>query len=373
MTKILTCNAGSSSLRLGLFERREGALVRLRDMYVEAAAPGDPAPLTHLLADVQGEIAAAAHRIVHGGRRHGACRIDAGVEREIGEHAPLAPLHNPVALRWLQACRGLLGGEVPQIAVFDTAFYADLPPVAATYPLPVEVCHEHGLRRYGFHGIAHGALWRRWRALRPELPQGGKVITLQLGAGCSATAIAHGRPIDTSMGFTPLEGLMMATRAGDVDPGLLLHLQRRAGWSAEALEDTLTRRSGLRGVSGVSGDMRELLRSHDPRAVLAIEMFCYRVRKYIGAYLAALGGVDAVLFGGGIGQHAPEVRARILAGLESLGIEFDPHRNVQAVGAAACISTADSRIALHVLPVDEDAVLAEEADNLMNTGLRTGG
>jgi acetate kinase len=368
---ILTCNAGSSSLRLALFERQDGALVRLRQAHHEAVEPGDPAPLARLLAELPGGIAAVAHRIVHGGRRHGSCRIDADVEREIGQYAPLAPLHNPAALRWLQACRRQVGEQIPQIAMFDTAFYADLPPVAATYPLPDEVCREHGLRRYGFHGIAHAAMWRHWCALHPELPRGGRVISLQLGAGCSATAIAQGHALDTSMGFTPLEGLMMATRSGDIDPGLLLHLQRHAGLSVEALEELLTRRSGLLGVSGASGDMRELLQSRDPRATLAVEMFCYRVRKYIGAYLAALGGADGVLFGGGIGQHSPQIRARILAGLGSLGIELDPQHNEQTVGAAECISAARSRIEVRVVPVDEDAVLAGEAEILLNTGLRT--
>lgn len=370
---ILTCNAGSSSLRLALFERQGAELVRVRAAHHEAADPGDPAPLAQLLAECPPGIAAVAHRIVHGGRCRRTCRIDAGVEHEIAACAPLAPLHNPVALRWLHACREQLGADVPQFAVFDTAFYADLPPVAATYPLPEEVCREHGLRRYGFHGSAHAAMWRRWRALHPELPQGGRVISLQLGAGCSATAIAYGRAIDTSMGFTPLEGLMMATRAGDVDPGLLLYLQRHAGLGADALETMLTRASGLRGVSGSSGDMRDLLRSRDQRAALAIEMFCYRARKYIGAYLAALGGADAVLLGGGIGEHNPQIRARILSGLEDLGLVLDPRQNEQVIGVPALISATASRIEVHVMAVDEDAVLAEEAEELINTGLRAEG
>jgi acetate kinase len=357
--KILTINAGSSSLRLALFERRGADLVELFRTHHEANESGGALAAT--LERASGAIDLVAHRIVHGGRRNGSCRIDAGVEQEIVEYAPLAPLHNPVALQWLQACRRLLGGEVPQIAVFDTAFYADLPPVAAAYPLPVELCREHGLRRYGFHGIAHAAMWRRWSSLHPGLAHNGRVISLQLGAGCSATAVAQGRAIDTSMGFTPIEGLMMALRSGDIDPGLLIHLQRRAGLSVEALEDVLIHRSGLRGVSDASGDMRELLRSPDPRAALAVEMFCYRVRKYIGAYLAVLGGADAVLFGGGIGEHQPEVRQRILAGLEGLGLALDPERNAAAVGNDACISRMDSRIEVRVVPVDEERMLAEEA------------
>lgn len=362
--KILTCNAGSSSLRLALFEGGDGTLVRLRQAHCET--PDDDALLASLLEPGPLAIDAVVHRIVHGGRRRQSCRIDAEVEREIEACAPLAPLHNPAALRWLRACRRRFGSAVPQIAVFDTAFYADLPAVAATYALPEALCSVHGLRRYGFHGSAHAAMWRRWCALHPELPQGGRVVSLQLGAGCSATAVAGGRAIDTSMGFTPLEGLMMATRAGDVDPGLLLHLQRYAGMNAAALESMLAHDSGLRGVSGASGDMRALLASDDPRAALAVEMFCYRARKYLGAYLAALGGADGVLFGGGIGEHQPVIRARILNGLDALGIRLDPARNAAAARGDARISAEGSRIEARVVAVDEETVLVDEAVALMS-------
>lgn len=370
---ILTVNAGSSSLRLALFQRQGRDLVRIRQSHHEATALAGGEPIAQILQGTSSGVDAVAHRVVHGGRQHKSCRIDAEVEREIREYASLAPLHNPAALHWLQVCRQQLGWDMPHIAVFDTAFYADLPQVAATYPLPYELCREHDVRRYGFHGSAHAAMWRRWCALHPELPRGGKIISLQLGAGCSATATAQGRAIDTSMGFTPLEGLMMATRPGDVDPGLLIHLQRRAGMNAETVEDMLIHRSGLRGVSGLSGDMRELLGSRDPRAALAVEMFCYRARKYIGAYLAALGGANAILFGGGIGEHIPEIRARILGGLEDLGVVLDTERNNAAIGVDACVSTMESRIEARVVPVDEARVLAEEAVILLNKdlGLRT--
>lgn len=368
--RLLIVNAGSSSLRLALYERRGGALACLRQAHREGAGPEDPAPLEKLLEDFPGAIAAVAHRVVHGGRRRRSCRIDAEVEREIGEFAPLAPLHNPAALGWIAYCRRRFGAGVEQIAVFDTAFYADLPPEAAAYPLPHALSREYGLRRYGFHGSAHAAMWRRWCALRPELPSGGRVISLQLGAGCSVTATAQGRAIDTSMGFTPLEGLMMATRPGDLDPGLLIHLQRHAGLDPAGLEELLTHRSGLLGVSGLSGDMRELLDSPDPHAGLAVAMFCYRARKYIGAYLAALGGADAVLFGGGIGEHSPAVRARILDGLDDLGLRLDLARNASAHGADARISAETSRIEARVMAVDEGRVLAEEAESLLNIGLR---
>ncbi|MBK8162321.1 MAG: acetate/propionate family kinase [Gammaproteobacteria bacterium] len=369
--RLLTVNAGSSSLRLALYERKGGELVCLRQAHAEADGAEDTAPLERLLDAAPGRIDAIAHRIVHGGRRSQSCRIDAAVEREIEACAPLAPLHNPPALRWIAHCRRRFGADTAQVAVFDTAFYADLPPVASTYALPHELAREHGLRRYGFHGSAHAAMVRRWRALRPDLPLGGRVISLQLGAGCSVTATAQGRAVDTSMGFTPLEGLMMATRPGDIDPGLLIHLQRRAGLGVDALEDLLTHRSGLRGVSGLSGDMRELLASREPRAELAVGMFCYRARKYVGAYLAALGGADAVLFGGGIGEHNPRIRSGILDGLEHLGILLDPVRNESATGTEARISADASRIEVRVMTVDEGRVLAEEAENILNTGLKT--
>jgi acetate kinase len=203
-------------------------------------------------------------------------------------------------------------------------------------------------------------MWRAWCRARPELPGGGRIVTLQLGAGCSATAIDEGRAVDTSMGFTPGEGLLMATRSGDIDPGLLIHLLRE-GIGIDALERLLMREGGLAGVSGLSGDMRVLLASDEPAARLAIDMYCLRARKYVGAYIAALGGVDGIVFGGGVGEHLPEVRARILQGLDAFGATLDAAANAAAVGSAARISTADSRIEVRVQPVDEAQVIAELA------------
>lgn len=200
---------------------------------------------------------------------------------------------------------------MPQVAVFDTAFYAGLPQVAATYALPRSLCAEYGLRRFGFHGLAHDALWRRWRELSGAQQSNSRVISLQLGAGCSITAMRNGKPLDTSMGFSPLEGLVMATRCGDVDPGLIVFLQRAKGLESAALERLLNRESGLLGVSGLSDDMRALLEAHSETARRAVDLYCYRARKYIGAYLMVLEGADAILFGGGVGENAPEVRARI--------------------------------------------------------------
>ena len=360
---VLTVNAGSSSVRLAAFAP-EAAALRAGSAERHDLDAGSPGEL--LTAFVKRHLPArprlVAHRVVHGGARLTSTRrIDAEVEAEIERIAPLAPLHNPVALAWVRACREVLGADVPQVAVFDTAFYAQLPEVAATYALPRELSTQHGLRRYGFHGLAHQALWSRWRALRPDVPDGGRVISFQLGAGCSVTAIDRGRPLDTSMGFSPLEGLVMATRCGDLDPGLVTFLQRVEGLSTGDMERLLNERSGLLGVSGVSGDMHKLLATDDPRTRLAVALYCYRARKYLGAYLAVLGGADALLFGGGVGENAAVVRAGILHGLGWAGMRLDAAANAATTGREGRISTADSGIEAWVIPVDEARILAQEA------------
>ena len=355
---LLTVNTGSSSVRLAVFASE---LKRFADARYPDA--GGAAPRLRAFLHERGvrDVGAVAHRVVHGGAKLiRPCVVDGEVEAEIERLASLAPLHNPVALAWIRACREVLGNDVTQVAVFDTAFYAHLPERARRYALPRALCEKHGLRRYGFHGLAHEAMWRRWRALRPELKDGGRVISLQLGAGCSITAVEHGHPIDTSMGFTPLEGLVMATRSGDVDPGLLTFLQRADTLTSDQLEHLLTHESGLHGLAG-EGDMQALLARDDPDARLAVDVYCYRARKYIGAYFAALGGVDAILFGGGVGEHAAPIRSKILADLESLGIVLDEAANQTAVGAEARISRDDSPVAVWVIPVDEAQVLARAA------------
>jgi acetate kinase len=282
-------------------------------------------------------------------------------ERALRELAPLAPLHLPVALEWVDVCRATLGADVPQVAVFDTAFFAGLPDVAAEYALPRELARAHKVRRYGFHGLAHDSMWRRWRALRPELDGGGRLISIQLGAGCSVAAVAHGAPLDTSMGFSPLEGLVMATRSGDVDAAAITHLMRRGVGDADAIDRILNTESGLLGVSGMSGDMRELLASEAAEARLAVELYCYRARKYVGAYLAVLGGADGIAFGGGVGEHAPAVREKILTGMEWCGVALDRDRNDAARGGEARIGAAGAHVDVWVLAVDEAEALAREA------------
>ncbi|HZS41054.1 MAG TPA: acetate/propionate family kinase [Polyangia bacterium] len=355
---ILTVNAGSSSVRLALFDAGGGALRPLLRARLEGDRLRPRDELRAFLAE-RARPDAIAHRIVHGGAKlTRPCAIDRAVEDEIARAAALAPLHNPRALEWIAAARELLPG-VRQIAAFDTAFFAELPDAAASYALPRALCREFGIRRWGFHGLAHQSMWRAWLAQNRERPN-ARVISFQLGAGCSAAAIAGGRPLDTSMGFTPLEGLVMATRSGDLDPGIIFHLLRERAVTLDGLERLLEARSGLAGVSGSSGDLGALLASTSDDARLAVELYVHRARKYLGAYLAVLGGADAVLFGGGVGEHLPEARARIASRLEWCGVQLDAERNARASGTAR-ISADGSRVEAWVIAVDEEAVLAGEA------------
>ncbi len=354
---LLTVNAGSSSIRLALYAHADGEL-RERARHHAAADPDSATDVlaAFLAATGNPTVTAIVHRVVHGGDRGpGAHPLDADLERTIAAHAQLAPLHNPPALAWMRACRAMLG-DTPQSAVFDTSLYRDLPAVARTYALPRDLASEWGLRRYGFHGIAHESMWHRWQALSDQA--GGRVISLQLGSGCSITALRDGRAVDTSMGFSPLEGLVMATRSGDVDPGLLLHLLRHEGMTPERLDALLNRESGLLGVSGISSDMRELIADGSEAAQFALDLYAYRTRKYIGAFLAALGGVDAILFGGGVGEHQPRMRAAILDGLQWAGTELDTAANQAATGGEARISSASSAVEVRVIAVDEAERLA---------------
>lgn len=365
---LVTVNTGSSSVRLAAFACGDGKSLSLRAAEHHALAGLDATQVLRrfLSANASGGVAAIAHRVVHGGRQLvSPCLLNEAAEREIARLAPLAPLHNPVALRWIAAARALLGDGTPQIGVFDTAFYAGLPEVARSYALPRALADRHEIRRYGFHGLAHQAMWRRWQALHPERARGGSIITLQLGAGCSVTAIADGAPQDTSMGFSPLEGLVMATRCGDVDPGLIGFLQRAEGWSPEELDRVLSTESGLLGLSGSSGDMRVLLSAEDDHARLAVDLYAYRARKYIGAYLAVLGGADAIVFGGGVGEHAPAVRAAVLKNMEWAGVRLDANANETILGQEGRISDIGSKIGVWVIPVDEQQILAQEALTLI--------
>jgi acetate kinase len=359
---ILTVNIGSSSVRLDMFRLKDSGLVRTHAHNLARRDAIDSGKtLDSFIHTVGVKPAAIAHRIVHGGETLVLPqRVNANLERTIERLKDLAPLHNPPALEWIRLCRERLP-DCFQVAVCDTAFYAGMPDVARTYPIDSVMARRHGLRRYGFHGLAHDAMCQRWCELAPRLVRGGRILSLHLGSGCSITAIHNGCAIDTSMGYSPLEGLVMATRSGDIDPGLLMHLQRKEGMSPQRMEQWLNDECGLLGVSGVSADMQELLLSGMPMARLAVQLFCYRARKYVGAFLAALGGADAVLIGGGIGEHAPEVRAAILRKFEWAGLHVDAAANNVAKKGDVRISSASSQIQVWVLTVDEAARMAHYA------------
>jgi acetate kinase len=287
------------------------------------------------------------------------------VLRGIEDTIDLAPLHNPANLKGVAAARAVLGAGVPQVAVFDTAFHQTLPAHAYLYAIPYQLYRRYKVRRYGFHGTSHRYVAHRWRQLTGTERDRTRLVTLHLGNGCSACAIVGGDSIDTSMGFTPLEGLVMGTRSGDIDPTVLDYVGAKEGLSATEAEALLNKQSGLLGVSGLTNDMRELLAEErenaDRRASLAIEMFCYRVRKYVGSYLAAMGGADALVFAGGIGENAAEIRARICAGLEWMGLDVDPARNDALVGGREGAFHADgSRLAAWVIPTDEELLIARD-------------
>lgn len=360
-TTVVTVNSGSTSVKLGAYEMpRRGDPKRIaKERYT-----GTTAEKTQILSSFVSKVRpnAVAHRVVHGGDRFtGPTRIDATVLAGIGELSELAPLHNPTAVSWIEAALKVCGPEVVQVGAFDTAFFADLPRVAREYAVARRIGTDHGVRRYGFHGLAHEAMLHRWQRLHPELPGGGRLITLQLGGGCSIAAISSGRPVDTSMGFSPLEGLVMATRSGDIDPAVVPYLQRRLSASADEILERLNRESGLAGLSGGSSDLSALTSSTDPGAHFAVDLYCYRARKYIGSYLAVLGGCDGIAFGGGVGEHVPVVRARVLEGLQWAGVELDRTGNEACQGQEARISLAHSQVAVHVIPVDEDAELMAAA------------
>jgi acetate kinase len=318
-----------------------------------------------------GDIDAVGHRVVHGGERFsGSVLIDGAVRRGIEENIDLAPLHNPHNLRGIQAVEEVLGASVPQAAVFDTAFHSTLPEHAYLYAIPYSLYRRHRVRRYGFHGTSHRYVAYRYRKLTGTPREQTRLITLHLGNGCSICAISAGHSVDTSMGFTPLEGLVMGTRSGDVDPAVLDYIASKEGLSLNEVEMLLNKQSGLLGVSGLTHDMRELLAESaehdDRRAKLAIELFCYRARKYIGSYLAALGGADAVVFTGGIGENSAMVRRGIVQDLEWLGLELDEAANEGAVGGAeARVSKPDARLQAWVIPTDEELLIARDTARLV--------
>lgn len=312
------------------------------------------------------EIEAVGHRVTHGGERFWrSVRIDDDVIRGIEETIELAPLHNPNNLKGIQAARAALGPGIPQVAVFDTAFHHTLPDWAYLYAIPYQWYRRHRVRRYGFHGTSYRYIGYRYRSITGRTRDQTKIIALHLGNGCSACAIDAGSSVDTSMGFTPLEGLVMGTRSGDLDPAILDHVASKEGYSSPEIEGILNKQSGLLGVSGLTNDMRELLAEEaehgDRRARLAIDLFAYRARKYIGSYLAAMNGADALIFAGGIGENASAVRARICDGLQWMGITIDSEKNDAMInGKEGRIDAAGSRLEVWVIPTDEELLIARD-------------
>ena len=389
--KVLVLNCGSSSIKVRLYQM-PGGTVLARGLVERIGEPASALVWQHngqsqrtelaIVDHRQGmdaifsallghggaideirQIGAVGHRVVHGGEQFtGSVLIDDQVIASIERVADLAPLHNPPNLTGIQAAMNALPG-IPQVACFDTAFHATIPQVACIYALPYDLYEKFGIRRYGFHGTSHRYVARRAAQLLGRSKYEINCITAQLGNGCSITAVRNGRSVDTSMGLTPLEGLVMGTRSGDIDPAILFYLADH-GYDIASLNTLCNSQSGLLGLSGESNDMRTLgkkAKAGDRRAQLAIDIFCYRIKKYIGMYSAVLGQVDAVVFTGGIGENAADVRAAACGGLEQLGIVIDAELNHQTVGRKEGVITApDSKVTVLVIPSDEEAAIATD-------------
>jgi acetate kinase len=393
--KVLVLNCGSSSIKYQLFDMpartllAKGMIERIgeaqaamihqegNDKQKQPIAAADheqamDAILAKLMHAEGGRksteepIGAVGHRVVHGGEAFtGSVLITEEVIASIEKTAQLAPLHNPPNLTGIRAAMHALP-DAPQIACFDTAFHATIPQLAYMYALPYELYEKHGVRRYGFHGTSHRYVARRAAELLGRHKYDINCITCHLGNGSSITAVKDGRSVDTSMGLTPLEGLVMGTRCGDIDPAILFHLAAN-GYDLKTLNDLCNKKSGVLGISGCSNDMRTLVdeaAKGNERAALAIDMFCYRIKKYIGAYYAVLGHLDAIVFTGGIGENAGVVREKICAGLEELGIKLDPQRNNQTSHEARHVEVEGGRVTILVIPTDEEGVIAADTYEL---------
>jgi len=389
--KVLVLNCGSSSVKFQFIETSpelaaagqdrllaRGSVERIGE---SAGVPDHEHAIRLVLASLTDpqrgairqpeEIDAVGHRMVHGGEHfREPVVIDEGVLRAIEDCVPLAPLHNPHNLTGYRASRRLLP-HARHVAVFDTAFHQTLPPKAYTYGLPYQLALRHRLRRYGFHGTSHRYLMLRFAELHQRAPETFNLITCHLGNGCSMCAIERGRAVDCSLGFTTLVGLLMGTRTGDVDAGAILQLMAWEQLSVERMHEILYKQSGLYGLSGISNDVRTLLehaRAGQARARLALEVFCYGIQKYIGAYYAALGGADAVIFSAGIGENAPEIRAAVCDPLGALGIRLDAEKNARAVGLEMDISAADAPVRVWVIPTNEELLIARDTVRCLAAG-----
>lgn len=392
--KILAINAGSSSLKFKLFDMKltllaSGLIEKIGEKIsffnyqkgknkVEARCKisNHEVALRHIIDflldsevgavnDLK-EIRVIGHRVVHGGDISESCLINQKALKQIEENTELAPLHNPINLEGISLCKKFFK-RTRQVAVFDTAFHQTIPEKNYIYPIPYELYEKEGIRKYGFHGISHQYLTQRAAEILKK-PKGKiNIITCHLGAGCSIAAVKKGKSYDTSMGFTPLEGLMMASRSGDIDPGIVTYLINSLKISAPEVEKILNYKSGLLGVSGLSSDMRNILKNYqkNERCHLALDMFTAKVRKYLGAYMAELGQVDAIIFSGGIGSRSPRVRKMILENLDILGISLDKKKNNSTTDQEAIISNRDSKLRIIVIPSNEEKMIAMEAKNFI--------
>jgi len=403
--RVLTLNCGSSSVKFSLFETNREKIVSAEDELltkglverigqkpafvtiqnmngekvkksVEADNHESAIKIAYDLTQemVPGEIDAIGHRVVHGGSELNRSRlIDDEVLQKIEASLELAPLHNPHNLAGIIAAKKLLP-TLPSVAVFDTGFHKTIPEVAYTYALPSDLCKKNSIRRFGFHGLSHRFIVYRLEHLLNKPRKETRIISCHLGNGCSLTAIEEGHSIDTTMGMTPCEGLVMGTRPGDVDPGALLYLMEKEGLTVGEAETLLNRRSGLLGVSGISNDFREVLAARargNEMASLAIDLFCYRLKKYLGAYYAVLGHVDAIAFTGGIGEMVPEVRSKSLVGLSGAGVKIDGIANEKAVGVETLISSKKSNAQVWVIPANEELVIARDTARCVEDAGRT--
>jgi len=374
--KILVLNCGSSSIKYKLFENKElltsGLIERIgeKGSKIKNYKQGLSLMLEQLAESKKikniSEIKAIGHRVVHGGMLSKSCIIDKKVIKIIKKFSPLAPLHNPANLKGILEMQKMLP-KIPNIAVFDTAFHSALPEYAYVYALPYEFYKKHKIRRYGFHGISYQYISQRASKLLKRPFNKLNLIMCHLGAGCSIAAVKNGNAIDTSMGFTPLEGLVMGTRCGDIDAGILIYLSKRFKIKPEHLDELLNKKSGLAGISGVGNDMRLILKGYkkgNKRCRLALEIFCYKIKKYIASYASALGKVDAVVFTAGIGENVPLIR-RWSANIDSLGMKIDEDKNKKAIEREAIISSNNSKIKVLVIPTNEAKMIAIETEKLV--------
>lgn len=396
--KILVINCGSSSIKYKLYDMSTRNVIAAGGM--ERIGLDDPilkfknadgqskvvnAPISNheeginfilrTLTDAEngaiksfGEIDAVGHRVVHGGKSTHSVIVTPEVISNLEDYSELAPLHNPAALKGYLAIKKNLP-EVKQVFVYDTAFHQTMPDYAYTYALPYDICEKYKIRRYGFHGTSHRFVSQRAAEFLNWDITTKKIITCHIGNGASITAIDGGKVVDTSMGLTPLEGLVMGTRSGDVDPSIVTFLMDHMGISAQEMADILNKKSGIQGMSGVSSDMREIdkaVSEGNERATLALNVYCYRIRKYIGAYTFAMGGVDAIIFTAGVGEHQASVRYDALHGLESLGIKIDEAKNNANSGADEVISATDSKVTIAVIGTDEELLIAKDTEALVS-------